>query len=100
MTRITLRLGFAEIAAAIGIPLRIEYLKRPQLRIERANDLNSEPLGTMMRIVHIRVVNSPIEGRTGRWLLRNPADGCRVTITLRSRSDGSESGPGWSDTVK
>ena len=93
MAWITLTLGFAGIAAAIYIPLRIEFLKRPELRIEWAHDANSERFGVGQRIVHVKVVNLPIEGRLGRWLLRNPANGCRVTMTLRSRSDESEVGP-------
>jgi hypothetical protein len=35
-----------------------------------------------------QVTNLPREGWLGRWLQRNTANGCKVEITLRSKSDG------------
>jgi hypothetical protein len=81
-------LGLFGIAAAIYIPLKIEALKRPKLRIEWAADANNSGMfGGPTRITHVAVVNEPIEGWPGRWLLRNPASGCQVKLTYRSRSD-------------
>jgi hypothetical protein len=45
--------------------------------------------GGPTRIAHIAVVNEPIKGWLGKWLLRNTATGCKVTLTYRSRSDES-----------
>jgi hypothetical protein len=76
------------IAAAIYIPLKIEALKRPKLRIEWAADANNPSMfGGPTRIAHIAVINEPIEGWLGKWLLRNPATGCQVKLSYRSRSD-------------
>ena len=81
-------LGLAGIAAAIYIPLKIEALKWPRLRIEWAADANNPAMfGGPTRIAHVKVINEPIGGRLGKWLLRNPATGCQVKLTYRSRSD-------------
>jgi hypothetical protein len=81
-------LGLLGIAAAIYIPLKIEALKRPKLRIEWAADANNPGMyGGPARIAHIAVINEPIDGWLGKWLLRNPATGCQVTLSYRSRSD-------------
>jgi hypothetical protein len=80
------------IVVAIGIPLYVEAKKRPVLRIERSEDLNvrdRDPVPAF-RIVHIRVINEPLMGRISRWLLRNVATSCKVSITFRSRSDNRE----------
>jgi hypothetical protein len=50
-------------------------------------DANSDD--PLWRIVHVRVINEPLQGRLARFLLRNPASGCRVTMDFVSRSDGS-----------
>lgn len=81
-------LGLFGIAAAIYIPLKIEALKRSKLRIEWAADANNSGMfGGPTRIAHIAVINEPIKGWLGKWLLRNPATGCQVKLTYRSRSD-------------
>lgn len=81
-------LGLFGVAAAIYIPLKIEALKRPKLRIEWAADANNPSMyGGPTRIAHVKVVNEPIEGWLGRRLLRNAATGCTVQLTYRSRSD-------------
>ena len=87
-------LGLLGIAAAIYIPLKIEALKRPKLRIEWAADANNPGMfGGPTRIAHIAIINEPIEGWLGKWLLRNPATGCQVKLSYRSRSrcNGSRS---------
>lgn len=89
----TVVFGFLAIGIAIYVPLKIELLKRPELRVEWANDANAEPQGVGQRIVHVKVINAPIRGRLGRWLIRNPANGCRVKLALKSRSDESVVGP-------
>jgi hypothetical protein len=94
---VTLGLGLLGIALAIFIPLRVEYERRPRLRIERGEDLNATNLPYSMpsyRIVHVKVYNEPISGWPARWLLRNTATGCHVKLRLRSRSDGSAT-PWW-----
>jgi hypothetical protein len=85
---VSLAIALAGIALAIYIPLKIEALKRPKLRIEWARDANNAGMfGGPTRIAHIAVVNEPIEGWLGKWLPRNPANGCQVNLTYRSRSD-------------
>jgi hypothetical protein len=85
----TLVFGFVGIALAIGVPLLIEERRRPRLRIDVAADANRiEP--TKFRIVHVAVRNEPIEGILAKWLLRNPASGCRVEVSIRSESDDLE----------
>jgi hypothetical protein len=76
------------VLCAIAIPIMIEAKKRPTLRIERADDANARNRTPRFRIVHVRVVNEPITGLFGRWLLRNVANGCKVNIVFQSRSDG------------
>jgi hypothetical protein len=93
MELIGVLLGLAGIAAAIVIPLWIEYLKRPQLRIEWAADANNTIYGGPTRITHIKIINEPIRGWLGKWLLRNPANGCEVMLTFTSKSDGKKLGP-------
>jgi hypothetical protein len=74
----------AGILVAIGLPLLIEYQKRPLLRIECASDADRASPPPALRIVHIRVVNEPIKGVLGHWLLRNVATGCRVEIDMKT----------------
>jgi hypothetical protein len=93
MELIGIGLGIFGVLLAIGIPLWIESMKRPLLHIEWAEDANNAIYGGPTRIVHIKVINEPITGWRGRWLLRNPANGCGVTLTFRSMSDGREIGP-------
>ena len=85
---ISLGIALVGIAAAIYIPLKIEAMKRPQLRIEWAADANNSGMyGGPTRIVHVKIVNPPIGGWPGKWLLRNTATGATVKLTYRSRSD-------------
>lgn len=91
-------IGIAGVFVALGIPLFVESKKRPALRIERADDANAHDRTPPFRIVHIKVINEPLSGRLGRWLLRNVATSCKVDITFRSRSgNGTVAIPGrWS----
>jgi hypothetical protein len=75
-------LGLVGIALAIAIPLLVEYTRRPALRIERGDDANSDPY----RIVHVKVINEPLKGLRGQWLLRNDAAGCKLNMTFCSHS--------------
>jgi hypothetical protein len=85
---VSLGVALVGIGLAIYIPLKIEALKRPRLRIEWAADANNLGMyGGPTRIAHIKVINEPIGGRLGKWLLRNPATGCQVKLSYRSRSD-------------
>ena len=85
---------------SVAIPLFVEYSRRPSLRIERGDDLNFDTAAGACRIVHVRVINAPLADWRARWLLRNDANGCRVTFTFRSLSDNTEREvPGrWSAT--
>jgi hypothetical protein len=75
------------ILIAIALPLGIEWLRRPSLRIERSDDLNRIDASPPWRIVHVKVINKPLGGLKGRFLLRNTASGCRVDMVFTSRSD-------------
>jgi hypothetical protein len=79
-------LGLVAVALAVAVPLSVEWARRPCLRIERGSDANHDPY---WRIVHVHVFNEPLRGRLAKYLLRNPAAGCRVTMEFVSRSDGS-----------
>lgn len=68
------------------IPLWIEWRKRPELSVEIG--ANADRQDPRWRIVHARVVNAPIPGRLGRYLLRNDATGCEARVELRSRAGG------------
>jgi hypothetical protein len=85
---ISLVVSFVAVLVAIGVPLGIERAKWPELRVEKAEDANARHLTPVARIVHVRVTNQPHNGWLGRLLLRNTANGCKVDITFRSRSDG------------
>jgi hypothetical protein len=76
---------------AVCIPLAVEYARRPELAVELADDLNIENRTPNQRIVHVRVVNRPLQGLRARWLLRNAANGCKVHVKFVSHSD--QSGP-------
>jgi hypothetical protein len=84
---VSIGLGFFAILVAIAIPLWIEWRKRPMLSIEPGE--NADRDAPSWRIVHVRVLNTPIPGRLGRFLLRQNADGCTGWVELRSRSGGA-----------
>jgi hypothetical protein len=80
-------LGIVGVLVALGVPIGIEWARRPSLRIELGDDANStDPL---WRIVHVRVINQPLGGFFARFLLRNPAASCHVTLEFVSQSDGA-----------
>lgn len=83
-------LGLAGIVIALGVPLLIEWSRRPRLRIERADDANRRDAEPPWRVVHIKVANEPLRGWRSRCLLRNPATSCRVEVVFKSESDSSE----------
>jgi hypothetical protein len=83
-------LGLAGIAVALGIPLFIEWSRRPRLRIQRADDANRRDAEPPWRVVHVKVANEPLRGWRSRCLLRNPATSCRVEVIFKSESDGAE----------
>lgn len=85
---IGLVISFLAVLVAIVVPLAIERTKWPELRLDKADDANARHLTPVARFVHVRVTNLPLDGWRGRWLLRNTANGCKVDITFRSRSDG------------
>src|SRR5262245_24894775 len=78
------------ILLALGVPLFVEWSRRPKLMIERGDDANQRDVDPPWRIVHVKIANLPLRGLLGRWLLRNPATACRVAITFKSTSDGRE----------
>jgi hypothetical protein len=78
------------ILLALGVPLFVEWSRRPKLMVERGDDANQRDVDPPWRIVHVKIANLPLRGLLGRWLLRNPATACRVAITFKSTSDGSE----------
>ena len=83
-------LGLIGIAVALAVPLFVEWSRRPKLVIDRTDDVNQRGTEPAWRIVHIKVANLPLQGPLGRYLLRNAAASCRVTITFRSLSNGDE----------
>lgn len=83
-------LGLVGILIALGVPLLIEWSRRPRLRIERGDDANQRDAESPWRIAHVKVANEPLRGWRSRCLLRNSATSCRVEIIFRSESDGSE----------
>lgn len=85
---------------ALGIPLVIESRKRPRLRIEPADDANATWAHPPFRIVHVKVINEPLGGKLGRWLLRNVATSCKVGVLFESQSSNETVAiPGrWSGT--
>ena len=83
-------LGLIGIAVAIGVPLFVEWSRRPALRIERGDDVNEHRANPAWRLLHVRIVNQPLHGWRSHWLLRNPATSCRVAVLFKSCSDGQE----------
>jgi hypothetical protein len=79
-------LGLVAVVLAVAVPLSVEWARRPRLRVELGSDANRDP---HWRIVHVHVVNEPLRGRLAKYLLRNPAAGCQVTMEFVSRSDRS-----------
>src|SRR5438067_1029474 len=86
MELLAVTLALVGIGVALFIPLFVEAMKHPWLRLERADDANS-PLG--FRIVHVRVINEPLGGWLGQWLIRNVATSCKVDVSFRSLSDSA-----------
>ena len=82
-------LGLAGILLALAVPLLVEYSRRPVLRIELGEDVTERGAEPRWRMVHVRVLNEPLAGWRGRWLLRNAATSCRVTISFESGSSRS-----------
>lgn len=85
---VSIGLGFLAILIAIAIPLWIEWRKRPDLRVELGD--NADRDDPRWRIVHVRVVNAPIGGWLGRFLLRNDANGCEAHVELQSTAGGRQ----------
>jgi hypothetical protein len=81
---ISLAISFLAVGVAIVVPLAIERARRPDLQVGKADDGNARHLAPPARFVHARVTNRPLK----RWLQRDTANGCKVDITFRSRSDG------------
>jgi hypothetical protein len=79
-------LGFLAVVLALVVPGYVEWSRRPRLRIEPGSDVDRE---RYWRIVHVHVVNEPLGGRLAKYLLRNPATGCQVTMEFAGRSSGS-----------
>jgi hypothetical protein len=85
---LSLGVAFAGALIAIAIPIAVERLKRPDLAIVLGDDLNiGSPLSR--RLVHITVINRPLTGVWGRFLLRNTATGCSAHVTIQSRTGGT-----------
>lgn len=83
-------LGLIGIAVAIGIPLFVEAKKRPVLRVERADDADASQRTPPFRIVHVKVINEPLGGWLGKYLLREVAIACKVGVTFTSRSNATQ----------
>jgi hypothetical protein len=91
-------LGLLGIVAAIIIPLWIEALKRPQLSIARAEDEDREGMpDAMHRVLKLMVVNQPLEGWLGKWVLRDTASGCKAKVTILPLDDRPEDDLCWVD---
>ncbi|HEY2333652.1 MAG TPA: hypothetical protein VGH58_01420 [Solirubrobacterales bacterium] len=79
-------LGLVGVILALAVPAFVEWSRRPSLRIESTADANRPD--PYWRIVHVRVVNEPLSDWRSRFLLRNSATGCRVSMEFKSKSDG------------
>lgn len=73
------------VLVAVAVPLAIEYVRRPILRVE----VDDEPVpDAPLDLVHVWVRNLPMSERRwlarllGRWLTALPADGCSLTIVI------------------
>jgi hypothetical protein len=98
MEWLSLAIALVGAGVAVFVPLAVEYSRRPELAVERADDVNVEERTPRQRIVHVRVINRSLEGWRSRWLLRNVATGCTVRVKFISRSDrtGAEFNGRWS----
>lgn len=80
----TLFTALGSVLLAVGVPLGIEWLRRPMLRIQ-VGDPVDDPRWS---IVHLRVRNRPLAERGrlarlfGRWLTAFAADGCSVHVRV------------------
>lgn len=81
------------VVVAVAVPLAIEYIRRPILRVE----VDDEPVpDAPLEIVHVWVRNLPMSERgrvarlLGRWLTALPADGCSLTIAIFRNEDDED----------
>lgn len=81
------------VVVAVAIPLGIEYIRRPILRVE----VDDEPTpDSPLEIVDVWVRNLPMSDRgraarfLGRWLTALPADGCSLTIVIFRDEDDQD----------
>jgi hypothetical protein len=73
----------------IAVALAVEWVKRPRLAVEIARPASD----ARWEILHIKVINKPVAGWAGRFVLRNDAPGCRVRATFRRRNVTGPSTP-------
>src|SRR6266566_2246405 len=66
----------------IIVALVMERAKRPSLAVEVAGPAD-DPRWV---ILHVKVINKPVGGWWGRWLLRTDARGCRVRMVFARRA--------------
>ncbi len=56
------------ILLALGVPLFVEWSRRPKLMIERGDDANQRDVDPPWRIVHVKIANLPLRGLLGQRL--------------------------------
>jgi hypothetical protein len=79
-------LAIVAIVLAIAIPLGIELLKRPRLRIEAAPWVPQGPVPWIFAVV--RVQNLPLPRPWSILLRRDLATGCEITAEFRIKAQG------------
>lgn len=72
------------IAVAIAVPLHIEWRRRPVFLLDVGHTAFG-PGPDKLQFLHIRVANKPLNSR---WLLRNTATGCKVSMTFEELGTG------------
>jgi hypothetical protein len=73
-------IGLFGILTAIALPLWIEKSKRPSFAFEVRDATCLEPV----KYLHVAIINRPLTGRRGKWLLRNTATGCVASLSYEA----------------
>ena len=72
------------VLVAVVLPLGIERVKRPTFSFSTDSPAD---LGEI-RYLNVRIINRPLGGLLGKWLLRNTATGCIASVSFKELGSG------------
>jgi hypothetical protein len=85
---ISILLGIVAVLVAIFVPITIEKSRRPIFSIKVGEGASVDDSRGRWKYLHIVVVNAPLVGKRGSWLLRETATGCKASLTFEELGMG------------